>query len=537
MTSIDWVVLFAYIFFIIALSGWIGRRQTSQEDYYLGGRKMASWQIAFSIMATQVGAISLVGAPAFIALRTNGGLIWLQYEFAIPLAMMAIMLIMVPIYHRMRAVTIYAYLENRFGQWTRICISAVFLLSRGLGSGVALLATAIVTAVCLNWPLWQTILLIGAVSIVYTSFGGIVADIYSDIIQLVVLWCGSFLAIFILVGMLESEQLALLSTVPGRLRVFDFSATGLGDGQTFAFWPMLTGGFFLYLSYYGCDQSQAQRLLTTATPKEAQNALLINGLLRFLLVLTYCAVGVLLIPFLFSHPEFAAKLEGKPADFLLPYFLMAYFPKGILGILIAGFFAAAMSSIDSALNSLSAATYQDFLIKLFPGLSKITDRNQVRLSRWLTVFWGLVATVFALKMVGGSETVLELVNKIGSAFYGPILAVFWLGMLTRRGSEAGAITGLAAGVGFNIFLWLCHGQEISWLWWNVFGFGISFGVGYGVSRVWKLKTLSEESVVEWHEVAVGLVRGRKSYIALLAVFILILAASFILQEMLGGISH
>ena len=152
-----------------------------------------------------------------------------------------------------------------------------------------------------------------------------------------------------------------------------------------------------------------------------------NGVLRFLLVLTYCAFGVLLIPFLLSHPEFAHQLQNQQPDFLVPYFLMEYFPKGILGILIAGFFAASMSSIDSALNSLSAATYQDFLVRMFPKMSHISDAARVRFSRWLTVFWGVVATGFALQMIGGPETVLELVNKIGSAFYGPILAVFLAG--------------------------------------------------------------------------------------------------------------
>ena len=532
MTSIDWVVLCIYIFFIIGMSAWIGRRQKSQEDYYLGGRAMGSWQVAMSIMATQVSAISLVGAPAFIALKNDGGLIWLQYEFAIPLAMMLIMLIMVPLYHRTRAITIYEYLEKRFGRSTRMSISAVFLVSRGLGSGVALLATAIVTTVCIQWPLWQTILLIGAVSIIYTTFGGIVADIYSDIIQLIILWSGSLVAIVILANMLDAPALALLKSEPQRLRVFDFSGTGLGDGRTFGFWPMLIGGFFLYLSYYGCDQSQAQRLLTTATPKEAQKALMINGMFRFLLVLTYCALGVLLIPFLLTHPEFAAKLQDQQADFLVPYFLMEYFPKGILGILIAGFFAASMSSIDSALNSLSAATYQDFLVRLFPGLSRISDARKVRLSRWLTVFWGLVATGFALRMIGGSETVLELVNKIGSAFYGPILATFWLGILTRRGSQTGAISGLAAGVGFNIFLWQTYGSAVSWLWWNVFGFLISFGVGYGLSLIFVSKQRHEGLTLDRRELLLGCLSGKKYYFLLAAVFLFILMVSFFLQERL-----
>ena len=534
MSYIDWIILFLYILSIIIMSWVIGRRQKSQEDYYLGGRSMPAWQIALSVMATQVSAISLIGAPAFIALKSNGGLVWLQYEFAIPLAMMLIMLILIPLYHKTRAITIYEYLERRFGQTTRLVISAVFLLSRGLGSGVALLATGIVTAVCLEWPLAQTILLIGVVSIIYTTFGGIVADIYSDIIQLVILWIGSFAAIFLLGSMLDSGALDIITSQSERITVFDFSATGLGDGQTFAFWPMLIGGLFLYLSYYGCDQSQAQRLLTTKNVKEAQKSLLINGIMRFFLVLTYCAVGVLLIPFLAQNPEFAAKLSGKQPDFLIPYFLVDYMPTGVLGILIAGFFAASMSSIDSALNSLSAASYQDFMVKIKPDLVNKSNLTQVRLSRLLTIFWGVVATVFALQMIGGSETVLELVNKIGSAFYGPILATFWLGMLTQRGTQTGAVIGLAIGVGFNIFLWQFYGSAVSWLWWNVFGFVLTFGFGYLISWIKPETAIEDNSIFILSRADfLSYLQDKKYYTILFIVFLVILGLSYMIEHILS----
>ena len=536
MTPIDWAVLTVYIFLILLMGYWVGRRQESREDYYLGGRRMPSWQIALSIVATQVSAISLIGAPAFIALRSGGGLIWLQYEFAIPIAMMFIMLTLVPIYHRISAITIYQYLEHRFGSATRTVISLVFLLSRGLGSGVALLATGIVTAVCLNLPLYETILLIGVVSILYTTFGGIKADIYSDILELIILWSGAFLAIGILWNLLGDQALLFTASESHRLQVFQLEATGWGDGETFGFWPMLIGGFFLYLSYYGCDQSQSQRLLTTATPAEAQKALLLNGLIRFPLVLTYSAVGILLIPFLRLHPDFANQLLNKQPDFLVPYFLIEYMPTGLLGLLIAGIFAASMSSLDSAMNSLSAATYQDFLIKIWPSLRNLSNRQQVRLSRALTVFWGTVSTLFALEMIGGSETVLELVNKIGSAFYGPILAVFWMGMLNRKMTQKGAISGLLAGVFINIYLWQFHSQTISWLWWNVVGFGTSFFVGYAISQLDRRnrKVIDTTFLLTPADLVIIWKSHRRYFLLLLAAFLLILAISFILEQQLGA---
>jgi SSS family solute:Na+ symporter len=533
MTTIDWVILFVYIIFIIALGWWVGRKQKTQDDYYLGGRSMPSWQIALSIMATQVSAISLIGAPAFIALKANGGLVWLQYEFAIPLAMMLIMLILVPMYHRTRTTTIYEYLENRFGRTTRMFISAVFLLSRGLGSGVMLLATAIVTAVCLDWDLSQTILLIGLVAIIYTTFGGIVADIYSDIIQLFILWGGAILTIILIWMNIDSSDLALIFNQPDRLQVFDFQATGLGDGQTFAFWPMLIGGFFLYLSYYGCDQSQAQRLLTTTTDRDAKKSLMINGIFRFPLVLTYSAVGLLLIPFMYANPGFAGRLAGQQPDFLVPYFLIDYMPTGILGLIVAGFFAASMSSIDSALNSLSAASFKDFLVRFNPKLENISDVIQLRYSRYLTIFWGIVATVFALQMVGGSETVLELVNKIGSAFYGPVLAAFWLGMLTKRANEYGVIPGLLLGVGFNIFLWQFYGSEVSWLWWNVFGFIITFVFGLLISSINRKEVSDESLILKFYDLK-KFNSTKIFYFVLVFTFIVIIVCSYFIEVLLSS---
>ncbi|MCK5076164.1 MAG: sodium:solute symporter [Calditrichia bacterium] len=537
MNFIDWIVLFSYIAFIIYMGWYVGRKQKSREDYYLGGRKMPPWQIGLSIMATQVSAISLIGAPAFIALKTNGGLVWLQYEFAIPLAMMGIMFILVPVYHKTRAITIYEFLEKRFGENVRTIVSLIFMISRGLGTGVALLATGIVTAACLNWPLAETILLIGIVSIIYTTFGGIVADIYSDIIQLIILWGGSLLTIYILWDLLDGQAFSIpIKDIP-RIKVFDFSSTGLGDGKTFAFWPMLIGGFFLYLSYYGCDQSQAQRLLTTETEKGAKKALLLNGLLRFPLVLTYSLIGVMLIPFLNANIDFASQLNGVEPDFLVPYFLVQYMPHGLLGLLIAGLFAASMSSIDSALNSLSASLYQDILIKKFPSLNTLKAGKQVRISRWLTIGWGIIATIFALQMIGGSETVLELVNKIGSAFYGPVLAVFWLGMISRRSGQSSVIGGLFVGVTINIILWQFFENSVSWLWWNVIGFIVTCSVSWVISFFKKISKKPEnyESYLLHPKMILKTAEVKKYIFLLLAVFVLIVLIGYGIEVFLMGL--
>ena len=535
MTGLDWGILVIYIAGIVGMAMVVGRKQESQEDYYLGGRQMPSWQVALSIMATQVSAISLIGAPAFIALKSNGGLVWLQYEFAVPLAMILIMLILVPIYHRMRSITIYEYLEKRFGTTARSVISMVFLISRGLGTGVALLATGIVTSACLEIPLATTIILIGVISMLYTTIGGIKADIYSDIIQLVILWSGTFLCIYIVWSFLGDNAFTFTAIDQSRLVAIDFKSTGLGDGKTFAFWPMVIGGLFLYFSYYGCDQSESQRLLTTPSPRSAQKALFMNGLLRFTLVLTYCFFGLLLLSFLDKNPQFAAKLNGVQPDFLVPYFLIDYVPKGLLGLVIAGIFAASMSSIDSAMNALSAATWRDFLLKQYPQMKQYSKRKTVRISRILTVIWGMIATLFALYMIGGSETVIVLVNKIGSAFYGPVLAVFILGILTRGANETGVVIGLLFGVSVNIILWQGFQHEISWLWWNPIGFFVSITTGYLVSiaaRRDEVQRASVATTLNIREIITGAKTPRLYVGFLLIAFVAMIFITYLIQTWL-----
>ena len=336
MNILDWTVLSLYVLIIIGMGFYLSRSQFTQKDYYLAGKSIPSWQIALSMVATQVSAISLIGAPAFIAIKENGGLFWLQYEFAIPIAMIFIMGTVVPVYHRFGVISIYEYLENRFGSGIRSILSLIFMTSRSLAAGVALLATSIVASAILDIPLSITVLIIGAIAVLYTTLGGIKADIYSDILQLFVLWFSAVLCLIILFGLIKDFPFPDLE----RYRIFRMEGTGLGDGEIYGFWPMLIGGFFLYLSYYGCDQSETQRLLTARDVKQAQKALLINGMLRFPLVITYCSIGILMIPFLQKHPSLMETLKGKQPDFLMPNFFLHYMPHGVLGLTIAGIFAA-----------------------------------------------------------------------------------------------------------------------------------------------------------------------------------------------------
>jgi SSS family solute:Na+ symporter len=460
LAPLDVAVVLVYLAGIVGMSFAFARRQRTGGDYFLAGRRMGRVPLALSIVANQVSAVSLVGAPAFVALRDGGGLRWLQYELALPLAMLLLVAALLPALRSVPGSSIYAYAEARFGRDARRALAGAFLLSRGLSLGVILYAASLVIAEATGISAGTALVALGLLSVLYTGLGGIVADIWSDVVQLVLLWGGTFVcAAYVLV---HGGASVLSAIPPDRTRTLVLDATGLGDGATFAFWPMLLGGFFLYLSYYGCDQSQAQRLLTARDEAAARDALVLNGLLRFPLVATYCGFGLLLAGLLQVDPAFAALMSDRPADSLVPVFMVSYLPPGLRGLLLAAILAAAMSSIDSALNSLAAVTLEDVF-------GRAADRQSVWLGRITSLAWGLFAIASGLFFARAGSGVLELVNQVGSAFYGPVLAVFLLGALFPRVRERHALVGLALGLGLNLSL-ARFAPSVSWLWWNPAGF-------------------------------------------------------------------
>jgi SSS family transporter len=456
LPPLDLAIVALYLLAVVGMSAAIAWRQRTGSEYFLAGRSMGSVPLALSIMANQASAVSLVGAPAFVALREGGGMRWLQYELAVPLAMLLLAAVLLPALRSVPGVSIYAYAEKRFGRPTRRALAGSFVVARGLALGVILYASALVVAEALGCSVDQALLAVGVFSVAYTSLGGIVADIWSDVLQLVLLWGGTVVTAGYLLWRFGLD----LSAIPEERAATLILGAPLGDA--FSLLPMLVGGLFLYLSYYGCDQSQAQRLLTARSDRDARHALLLNGLLRFPMVLTYCVLGLLLAGLLSADSAFAAAMEGRPADSLVPVFMMNFLPAGFRGLLLAAILAAAMSSIDSALNSLAAVTLDDVLA-LDP------HRQSVWLGRLTSLAWGLFSMVSGMVFARSGSGILELVNMVGSAFYGPVLAVFVLGVLAPRVTGRAALTGLFAGLAGNFAL-AALAPGIPWLWWNPAGF-------------------------------------------------------------------
>jgi SSS family solute:Na+ symporter len=391
-------------------------------------------------MATQCSTNSILGAPAFVAFVAGGGLVWLQYELALPLAMIFIAVFLMPIFHRQRLVSVYLYLGRRFDAQTQLLISGLFQLSRAAVAGITVYGVASMIAIATGLSFAQSVLLFGLITIAYDVLGGIRAVIISDVIQMVILTgVLIYLAMLLISGAggLEAmlEQLSL-----DRRAALSFQHHGLGDGHDFAFLPMLIGGFFLYVAYYGCDQSQVQRQLCASSQDDTQKVLIINGLLRFPLVLLYCLIGAGLAAYAGTHPEFIASLplmNGSPNyNMALPALFGRELPIGVIGLAVVALLAAAMSSLDSVINSLSATTLKDF-VKPWLGERIGTPAQELVWGRVLTVCWGVFALITAFFVDDIASTVIVAVNKVGSLINGPILGVFLLGLLTRSATGQG----------------------------------------------------------------------------------------------------
>lgn len=479
MNYIDYIVVFIYILGFLGL-GILFRDNKSGKDYFLGGKSFGWFPLALSTAATQLSAISFISAPAFVGLKEGGGMMWLTYEFAVPLAMLFLMVFLIPPMFKAGIVSVYEFLENRFSASTRILLSAVFQISRAFATGVMVYTVALILMSVLDIPMWQTIIIIGVVTLIYSYQGGMRAVVYGDVIQMLILFGGIIICLVAGLNLLGGWDELVAKVEPERLNAVSFSSMGFSEGDEFGFWPMLVGGFFLYVSYYGTDQSQVQRLFSAQDLGVVKKTLMVNGLMRFPITLTYCIMGLVIGTFAFSQPDFLNMIPEDKPDLMIPIFIREYLPHGIIGILLVAIFSAAMSSLSSAINSLSAVSVEDF----FNRDKKLSNEKYMKYSRFTALFWGTVCIILAFFVGDIAKTVIEAINKIGSVFFGPILATFIAAISLKRVSAIGANIGLLSGVLVNVYLWLFV-PEVFWFWWNAIGAGVTLGIAYTSSLIFK----------------------------------------------------
>ncbi len=368
--------------------------------------------------------------------------------------------------------------------------------------------------------------------------GGMKAVVWGDAIQMVILFGGLLICIYYGWDVLKANP-NFTGFDSERLQVIDVPNLGF-DGGTYGFLPMVLGGLFLYLSYYGTDQTQAQRLISAKDENSAKKILLTNGLLRFPVVLTYCIMGLIIGALVHLTPDFMNEIasltqkhypeeflkNGFKPDLMLPVFIMKYLPHGLIGILIVGILSAAMSSVSATIHSLGAVTVEDLFNR---GKVKLSQAKYMQLSKISIVFWGFVCIASAYLFGNNGGTVIELINTISSQFYGPILATFIIAILVKRVNYIGMNVGIVGGVVINVLLkYFC--EDIFWIWFNLTGFVITFVLALVVSALFKTEK-NEDINIEFKVNKADLFS--KDVIILAVFFLFILGLSFSLPTLLA----
>ncbi|MBJ2176511.1 sodium/solute symporter [Aureibaculum sp. A20] len=514
MNWLDYSIIIFYIVFFLGM-GFFFKDNKDSKDYFLGGKSLGWFPLSLSTMATQLSAISFISAPAFVGLKLNGGMKWLTFEFAVPLAMIFIMIVIVPPLFRSGVVSIYEFVEKRFSTSTRLILSIVFQISRALGTGVMVYTIAIILQAVLDIDFVYTILIISVITIIYSWQGGMKAVVWGDAIQMIILFTGLIICVYFGWNLVQEHGGLANGFPPERLQVIDYNL-GIGKGNEYGFWPMLIGGFFLYVSYYGCDQTQAQRLLSAKNEKTIRTLLLANGLLRFPVVLVYCTMGLIIGGLVMLAPDFLAEIasttqkhfpeefatNGIKVDLMVPVFIMKYLPHGLIGILMVGILSAAMSSLSSTVNSLSAVTVEDFFNR---GEKKLSPKKYMAISKASVVFWGGICMASAFLFGGSKSAVIEIINAIGSVFYGPVLVTFLLAFFSKKVNHIGMNAGIIVAVLVNLIFSKTMqeifnvdlGFEIFWIWLNFTGVILSLVIAYSVSALTKnveVKSISNFNV-------------------------------------------
>jgi SSS family transporter len=557
MHWIDWLILFAYLAWIVWDGLRLSRRSKDLEGYFLASRSIPWWAVGLSVMATQLSAITMIGTTGQGYLD---GTRFIQFYYGLPIAMVILSVTLVPFFHNARVFTAYEYLERRFDAKTRSLTALLFLISRAMSCGVVISAPAVVLSVIMGLDITTTCLMMGLPTALYTMFGGVQAVTWTDVKQMCLVVFGLFAAVIALViGLPDSigvgDALRIAGST-GRLQTFDWRFDITND---YTFWSGTLAAVFLFMSYFGTDQSQVQRYLTARSVDEARVSLLMSAYWKIPLQALVLIIGVMMFVFyLFTPPpmlfnpahdrvvrespraaeyaaleqrfQLAAAERGKAAEqfaasrrsgdvlvgafaeagfkswdeevkmvrasamalvrevsgdpsytdvnFVFPTFVTTHLPIGLVGLIIAAIFAAAMSTISAELASLSTSTVIDFYRRWVR--TEADDKHFLFVSRLATGFWGLFASVVAI-FSAELGSLIEVVNRFGSYFYGSILGVFLLAIWWKRANGHGAFAGVIGGM-VAVGL-VASNTRTAYLWLNVVGAVSVFVIGVVVSEL------------------------------------------------------
>ena len=550
MQLFDWIVLVVTLLFIVIYGVWKTKGSKNVEEYILGNNETPWYTVGLSVMATQASAITFLSTPGQ---AYHDGMGFLQFYFGLPIAMVVICVTFIPLYHKYKVFTAYEYLEKRFDLKTRSLAAILFLVQRGLGTGLTIYAPAIILSALLGWNLTVMNIAIGVLVIIYTFSGGTKAVNVTQKQQMFVIMSGMFITFFLILNYLPNDMTftsALhIAGANDKMNIVNFS---FNPQEKYTFWSGITGGFFLALAYFGTDQSQVGRYLSGKSVRESQMGLIMNGLLKvpmqFLILLTGVMVFVFFqfnpVPLNFNpnnkviiekskykneyhilekklealsedkkvinllyidqlnqdydNPILRKELvaisskekdlrdhakdliqkaddrsETNDKDYVFFHFILNYLPQGLIGLLLAVIISAAMSSTASGLNALASTTAIDIYKR--NQKEEKTEKHYVNVTKFFTLFWGIIAILFA--SIGTLfENLIQLVNIVGSIFYGTVLGIFLVGFYIRFvQAKAVFYSAVISQITifiiyyFAIFIYPSGEEKLGYLWLNFIG--------------------------------------------------------------------
>ncbi|WP_035643602.1 sodium:solute symporter [Flavobacterium sp. ASV13] len=550
MQLFDWIVLIVTLLFIVGYGSWKTKGSKNVEDFILGNNETPWYTVGLSVMATQASAITFLSTPGQ---AYHDGMGFVQFYFGLPIAMIVICVTFIPLYHKNKVFTAYEFLEKRFDVKTRSLAAILFLVQRGLGTGLTIYAPAIILSALLGWNLTVMNIIIGVMVIIYTFSGGTKAVNVTQKQQMFVIISGMFITFFLILHYLPNDMTFTsamhIAGANDKMNIVNFS---FDPEEKYTFWSGITGGFFLALSYFGTDQSQVGRYLSGKSVKESQMGLIMNGLLKVPMQFFILLTGVMVFVFFqfnpvplnfnpnnktvieksafkeeyhalekkldklsedkkvinllyidqlnqdYDNPILRKELvalsnkekdlrdkakeiisradsnsETNDKDYVFFHFILHYLPKGLIGLLLAVIISAAMSSTASGLNALASTTAIDIYKRNVKG--EKSEKHFLMATKFFTLFWGVVAILFAC--VGTLfENLIQLVNIIGSIFYGTVLGIFLVGFYLKRvQAKSMFISAIISQLTifviyyFMIYIYPSGQEKLGYLWLNFIG--------------------------------------------------------------------
>jgi solute:Na+ symporter, SSS family len=455
LAALDYAVIAAYLVAITAFGSWFGRFQHTTRDYFLSGHSVPWWAVCCTVVATETSTLTFIGIPAT---AYAGNMAFLQLAIGYVIGRLLVSVLFIPAYFRGELMTSYELLQRRFGRRVTTLSAGLFLVTRSLADGIRLFATALVIGVVTGVPTTWATLVVGAIMIVYTVRGGAAAVIWTDVVQMFVYVAGAAAVAWQLLAQIPGgwDEVVRVGGAAGKFAVWDLSTN---PSTIYTLWTGLFGGVALTLATHGTDQFLVQRLLSATSARAAATGLVLSGIIVFAQFTLFLCIGVMLYTF-YQHVPLAAPLTRT--DEVLPTFVVGHLPTGLAGFIVAAIVAAALSP---SLSAMAATTVNDFYK---PRLRVLPDEaTLMRLSRRITIGWGLVQLAVALGAQYMDRSVLDAGLAVLSFASGAILGAFVIATLMPSIGEPAALAGMGMGLATMTAVWAF--TPLAWTWYVFVG--------------------------------------------------------------------